>query len=187
LFGKLYKNKIPIQYGIPSPVYTGLFSKYKDTLKDFKNRCILILGASGTGKTFTVQQEAQKTYLVYIVANDFTLNEGIERDQSYKKFLSTISNDVYSLNQKKSIIKTYIFSRLLYLKLLLNENKNLSCTDFFLSQVNGNSKIISDIFKKIWKIFKNHNFYLSDQYDDLFDYLFDEINKFDVIKKYGIR
>jgi DNA replication protein DnaC len=66
LFGKLFKNKIPIQYGIPSPVYTGLFSKYKDTLKDFKNRCILILGASGTGKTFTVQQEAQKTYLVYI-------------------------------------------------------------------------------------------------------------------------
>jgi hypothetical protein len=52
ILGKLYKNKISFQNDRLSPVYTGLFSKFKDTLKDIENKCVLILGASGTGKFF---------------------------------------------------------------------------------------------------------------------------------------
>jgi hypothetical protein len=128
----------------------GLFSEYKKVINDMKNQ--IILGPSGTGKSFIIQQEAQSKFIINIICNE-RKEIPDEHDSSFVHLIYVLNSNKENEKKLLSIIYLYIISRLLYLKYSLeiaeNENISLSATNFFLSQMNGNSEVLKELFTNV--------------------------------------
>jgi hypothetical protein len=67
LFGPVDpKTRVPFLFGAPTPMFAGLFREYHNYFENSKKECIILLGPSGASKTFQIQQEAQKKYMIDI-------------------------------------------------------------------------------------------------------------------------
>jgi hypothetical protein len=106
-----------------------------------------------------------------------------ENDSSFRSLLAYL-NEKNSEDQMKSIIYWYIITRLLYLLLSLKkaESKNIELEpkEFFLSQINGNSTKLNELFIEI----KRLNIFLDNvNYQAISILLINKIQKFEIIKK----
>jgi hypothetical protein len=132
----------------------GLFTKYTEVL-DLKKKNITILGPSGTSKTFTIQQLAQKEYIINIICQGGSIGDSIpdEKDNSFLILYENLKNNSENLEEMNNIIYWYIICRILYLWIILNkakkENKILTSVDFYILQTNGYSTIIKNLFNNI--------------------------------------
>lgn len=189
VFGGLNKEglKIPFQNGQPTPIFTGLFKEYEKYINSNK-QYIILLGASGTSKTFILQQEAQKCYMIYILCNDGQTNSG-ERDASFTQ-LRTYLSTMESLKEDKKLVLIQIFmiTRLLYLKLALEKAKNkgdvLKPFEFFLMQVNGQSENLKNLFIKL----KGWDGFFSDptKASDFLSSLMNDIKEYSSVRDFGL-
>lgn len=156
-FGSLFKEIVPISEGKFTPAYTGLFREYTDYIQTEK-RLIILLGPSGTSKTYILQQEAQKRFMIYILCNDGD-SSAVERDSSFtllRLYLKEIENQ--GEDEKLRLISIFMIARLWYLKLALDkaksERKELKPSDFFMMQINGHSKQTESLFGELKKNLK---------------------------------
>jgi hypothetical protein len=123
--------------------------------------------------------------MLYFLFNDGKTVHN-ESDSSMKTLLTYLNDQKKDESKMKSIINWYIITRLLYLLFSLQkaklEGKELEPIEFFLSQVNGGSKQLDELFIKIigFNIQINMN-----QYDLICSNLINEIENFECIKKNG--
>lgn len=114
---------------------------------------IILLGPSGTSKTFMIQQEAQRTFMIYILCNDGVTDQ-LERDSSFTLLRTYLKEKSV---EKIDLVNIFMISRVLYLKIALEkaqkEGIELNPVDFFLMQLNGNSKQSQELFHLVYKTF----------------------------------
>ena len=118
---------------------------------DNRKQYIILLGPSGTSKTYMLQQEAQKTFMIYILCNDGR-TVSLERDSSFTSLRMSLDLAKTEL-ERLELVYLFIISRILHLKLALEkakkEGKELQPLEFYLMQLNGHSKNSQDLFDKI--------------------------------------
>ena len=116
-FGSLYNGiQVPIREEKPTPVFTGLLREYKNHFET-KKQNIILLGPSGTSKTYMLQQEAQKTFMIYVLCNDGATNP-IERDSSFSSLRMAL-NSKEKESERLKLVRLFMITRLLYLKIAI--------------------------------------------------------------------
>ena len=161
LFGSLYNGtNVPIRDDKPTPVFTGCLREYQDHFAG-KKQYVILLGPSGTSKTFMLQQEAQKTFMIYILCNDGATNP-IERDSSFTSLRLALGSKETTEAERLKLVQLFMIARVLYLRIALEaakkEGKELSPREFFMLQLNGYSKQTQDLFNKVRMSFEGVNY-----------------------------
>ena len=97
--------------------------------------------------------------MIYIIGYDYRIDID-EKDSCYREFLDKILDDK-TRKERIELVRKFIITRLLHLKIALEKAKlnniELQPKDYFLSQINGNSKTnaefrkVEDYFSKIKK------------------------------------
>ena len=98
-----------------------------------------------------LQQEAQKTFMIYILCNDGR-TVSLERDSSFTSLRMSL-NLAKTEVDRLELVYLFIISRIFHLNLALEkakkEGKELKPFEFYLMQLNGHSKNSQKLFEKI--------------------------------------
>lgn len=115
----------------------------------------------GTSKTFIVQQEAQKTYMIYILCSDSFSQSFEEKDSSFSVFFDCLNNLKENTEKERlDMIHIFIISRLLYLYLILEEANQrkieLDPVEFFILQMNNYSSFTAILFVNVQSLLRGN-------------------------------